>query len=156
MELFLCFLKWGLVAGAAALALHLLRPILDRRCRAQWRYWTWLVLACALLLGPGMERVLAASAVPAPPVVIQVPRADIRWQADREAGVRLQVLPSGAAREESGGDGAAPESTFTRTLPIGTLLPVLWLAGGGLFLLRRLLGTFLLCRRTRRAAQASP
>ena len=37
MELFLCVLKWGLVVGAAALILRLLRPVLDRRYRARWR-----------------------------------------------------------------------------------------------------------------------
>ena len=30
MELFLCVLKWGLVVGAAALILRLLRPVLGK------------------------------------------------------------------------------------------------------------------------------
>ena len=44
--------KWGLVIGAAALALAPLRPRLDRRYRARWRYWLWMVLAALLLLAP--------------------------------------------------------------------------------------------------------
>ena len=157
MELFLCVLKWGLVVGAAALILRLLRPVLDRRYRARWRTWTWLILACALILGPGAERLLAARPVfSTPPVVIQVPQMDVQWQADRDAGVRLRVLPSGAPQSAPAspaagpGDAAVPRTASAKTLPIETLFPAVWLAGAALFLLWRLLGTLLFCRRARR------
>ena len=157
MELFLCVLKWGLVVGAAALILRLLRPVLDRRYRARWRTWTWLILACALILGPGAERLLAARPIfSTPPVVIQVPQMDVQWQADRDAGVRLRVLPSGAPQSAPAspaagpGDAAVPRPASAKTLPIETLFPAVWLAGAALFLLWRLLGTLLFCRRARR------
>ena len=69
--------KWGLVIGAAALALALLRPRLDRRYRARWRYWLWMVLAALLLLAPLPWSSLlpeAAEEAMAPAVVLEVPR----------------------------------------------------------------------------------
>jgi len=118
-------LKWGLVVGAAALILRLLRPVLDRRYRARWRTWTWLILACALILGPGAERLLAARPVfSTPPVVIQVPQMDVQWQADRDAGVRLPGPPSGPPPSappppgwEGGGPGGGPPFGRCRRKP---------------------------------------
>ena len=45
MELLLDILKWSAIVGAAALALTLLKPLLDRRYSAKWRYGVWLVMA---------------------------------------------------------------------------------------------------------------
>ena len=52
MEMLLDVLKWSGLAGAAALALTLLKPLLDRRYSARWRYWVWLALAALLLAAP--------------------------------------------------------------------------------------------------------
>ena len=52
MELLLDTVKWSAVVGAAALVLTALKPALDRRYSARWRYWVWLVMAALLLLAP--------------------------------------------------------------------------------------------------------
>ena len=45
MDLLLDTVKWSAVVGAAALVLTALKPALDRRYSARWRYWVWLVMA---------------------------------------------------------------------------------------------------------------
>ena len=70
MEMLLDVLKWSAVAGAAALALTLLKPLLDRRYSAWWRYWVWLALAALLLAAPVQWETLLPRVEAAPPVVI--------------------------------------------------------------------------------------
>ena len=52
MELLLRIAKWSILAGSLTLLLLALKGPLDRRYRAKWRYWLWLVLAAALVLSP--------------------------------------------------------------------------------------------------------
>ena len=121
MDLFLSVLKWSLAAGLTALALCLLRPVLNRRYWARWRYWIWLFLSFALILGPGAYHLLAAqSAAAVPAMVIRTLQMSLQRQSDWETGSCPQILLA------------------------------LWLAGAALFLLWRLLGTLLFCRRARR------
>ena len=51
MEILLDVVTWSAAVGAAALALTLLKPVLDRRYSARWRYWVWLVLSALLQIG---------------------------------------------------------------------------------------------------------
>ena len=102
--------KWGLVIGAAALALALLRPRLDRRYRARWRYWLWMVLAALLLLAPLPWSSLlpeAAEEAMAPAVVLEVPpdpgTNDIH-RGRRPCGYRRHGPPR--PRPNGGGSGA--------------------------------------------------
>ena len=88
MEMLLDVLKWSGLAGAAALALTLLKPLLDRRYSARWRYWVWLALAALLLAAPVQWEALLPRVEAAPPVVIQVPRMELRFS--REEGIALQ------------------------------------------------------------------
>lgn len=142
MEMLLDTLKWSIAVGAAALALTLLKPVLDRRYSARWRYWVWLALAALLLLAPVQWERLAprtAAALPAaqPPVVIEVPRMEL--SVSREEGVALR-------RPAAQGTARIPASRA----PLERVLPQVWLAGAALCALCRLLGTALFLRRARR------
>ena len=70
MELLLDILKWSVIVGAAALALTLLKPLLDKRYSAKWRYGVWLVMAAFLLLAPVRWDVLLPETPVTPPVVL--------------------------------------------------------------------------------------
>ena len=151
MEMLLDVLKWSGLAGAAALALTLLKPLLDRRYSARWRYWVWLALAALLLAAPVQWEALLPRVEAAPPVVIQVPRMELRFS--REEGIALQrptesapARPSNPAPRPEGD--AAPQGA--RSWSLDRILPVLWLAGAAVYAVYRLLGTALLVRRARR------
>lgn len=151
MEMLLDVLKWSGLAGAAALALTLLKPLLDRRYSARWRYWVWLALAALLLAAPVQWEALLPRVEAAPPVVIQVPRMELRFS--REEGVALQrpaesapARPSNPAPRPEGD--AAPQGA--RSWSLDRILPVLWLAGAAVYAVYRLLGTALFVRRARR------
>ena len=103
MEILLDTLKWSAVVGAAALLMTALKPLLDRRYSPKWRYGAWLVLAVLLLAAPVQwERLLPRTEIAPPPVVIEVPQAEVSLS--REEGVRLQ-RPAGTAAPRS-----SPES----------------------------------------------
>lgn len=140
MELLLDTLKWSGAVGAAALVLTALKPALDRRYSARWRYWAWLAMAVLLLLAPIQWEKLAprtSALSPAePPVVIQVPRMELA--VSREEGLAL--------RRSAPAPGGAP----VRRAALETVLPRLWLAGAAAWGLWRLLGTALFLRRARR------
>ena len=142
MEILLDVVTWSAAVGAAALALTLLKPVLDRRYSARWRYWVWLVLSALLLLA------LLPAAEARPPVIIAVPSMELH--VSRDEGVRLQ-RPAAAP---SARPAAAPAQPG-RTLPLDTLLPALWLAGAAVYVLRRLAGTLLLLRRAGRWGRAA-
>ena len=148
MEILLDVVTWSAAVGAAALALTLLKPVLDRRYSARWRYWVWLVLSALLLLAPVQWEKLLPAAEARPPVVIAVPSMELH--VSRDEGVRLQ-RPAAAP---SARPAAAPAQPG-RTLPLDTLLPALWLAGAAVYVLRRLAGTLLLLRRARRWGRAA-
>ena len=141
MEIFLDTLKWSVIVGVLALALALLRPALEKRYEARWRYWAWLVMAILLLLAPVQwERLVpgpAALPEARPPVVIEVPRMEL--SISREEGLALRRSGSAALP-------AAP----ARRAPLETALPNIWLAGAAVWALWRVLGTVLFLRRTRR------
>lgn len=148
MEILLDVIKWSAAVGAAALMMTLLKPALDRRYSAKWRYWVWLLLSALLLLAPVQWEELLPAAEATPPVVIAVPSMELH--VSREDGVRLQrpaavppVRPAAAPVQPS------------RTLPLDTLLPALWLAGAAVYVLRRLVGTLLLLHRAGRWGRAA-
>lgn len=169
MEILLDTLKWSLMVGAAALALTVLKPALDQRYRPQWRYWTWLVLGCLLLLAPiQWERLIPAAESTPPLVVIDVPyrqvtvgdMTGVRAQAYRDGEDPEQVLPpnrgeislfSSSSREEL----ETAYRTVGVTIRLETILTALWLAGAALFLLYHLVGTAWFGRRARRWSQAA-
>lgn len=145
MELLLHLLKWSMIVGAAALAMTLLKPLLDRRYSAKWRYGAWLVMAVFLLLAP-MRWEDAAPQVPvAPAVVIEVPQVEV--SVSREDGVSFQ-------RPETAGLPAASvpaaSAVKSKTFPLEELLTTLWVTGGALFLLYYTLGTWFFTRRAKR------
>ena len=137
MELLLNTVKWGLAAGAAALALTALKPLLDRRYSPRWRYGVWLVMALLLLLAPMQPQLFPQQEAIEPPVRIEVPRMEL--SISREEGVRLQRETEAAPRPTAPRPGtAAPR----RTLELDRVLPALWGLGAALFALYHLLGTW--------------
>ena len=145
MELLLHLLKWSMIVGAAALALTLLKPLLDRRYSAKWRYGAWLVMAVFLLLAP-MRWENAAPQVPvAPAVVIEVPQVEV--SVSREDGVSFQRPKTAGLPAASVPAASAVKS---KTFPLEELLITLWVTGGALFLLYYALGTWFFTRRARR------
>lgn len=141
MEVLLNTLKWSLAVGGAALVLTLLRPLLDRRYSAKWRYGAWLAMAVLLLLAPAVS--LLPPAAVEPPVVIEAPRVEV--SVSRQSGLTLAApRPAAGPRSpESGGDRPA-------AFPLERGLAALWLSGAALFLLYYLAGTWRFTRRARR------
>lgn len=161
MDYLLSTLKWSAVVGAAALALRLFKPLLDRRYRPRWRYWVWLALAAALLLAPvRWERLLPAAEAVTPPVIVEVPRRAV--QVSRSGGVAVvdqpdHALPEpAAAAPEPGGEAAIPAAAPAGgvTVPAETVLTALWLAGITCFALYHIIGTAWFARRARRWGRA--
>ena len=150
MELLLGVLKWSMIAGTAALALTLLKPLLDKRYSAKWRYGAWLVMAALLLLSPVRWGKLVPQVPVAPAVVIEVPKVEV--SVSRQDGVSFQ-RPAGTERPSAAGSGAAAApkpAARARTFPMEELLTTLWLTGAALFLLYHGLGTWYFTRRARR------
>lgn len=148
MEQMLDVLKWSVIVGGAAALLTLLKPLLDRRYSPRWRYGVWLVMAVLLLLAPvRWERLVPRLPAAQPPVVIQVPQVEL--SVSREEGVTLQrPAPQPPVFQGAAGDLQTPAAG--RRLPLEELLPLVWLAGGVVYALYRLLGTALFVRRARR------
>ena len=144
MELLLDTLKWSAAVGAAALVLTLLKPLLDRRYSANWRYGVWLALSVMLLLAPMRWEALLPRTPVEPPVVVDVPRVSVDLQL--RDGVAVTVLPAGAPSLPAGTGGRGTREP----LPLEAVLGTLWLAGAGLFLLYHLAGTRRFLRRARR------
>lgn len=146
MEGLLNLLKWSVIVGAAALLLTLLKPLLDRRYSAKWRWGAWLVMAVFLLLAPVRWENLTPRAAAAPPVVIEVPRVEV--SVSRQEGISFQ-RPEGAALPDVKPGGARPQ-VRNRTFPLEELLFTLWITGAALFLMYHALGTWYFARRARR------
>lgn len=142
MEIFLDTLKWSIIVGVLALALALLRPALEKRYEARWRYWAWLVLAALALLAPVQwEKLLPVPDANAP-VVIDVPEMEVQViQGERPS---LALRPAYAAPPV----GTEPEAW--RTWQLAEVLPKLWLGGAGVFALYTLAGTWLFRHKARR------
>ena len=149
MEILLNTLKWSGAVGGAALALTALKPLLDRRYSAKWRYGAWLALAALLLLAPVPWDALLPETPVEPPVLIQAPRVEV--SVSRQSGLSLEVRrPAGTPPRpvESGENGPA-------VFPLETVLTALWLSGGALFLLYHLAGTWRFTRRARRWSRSA-
>lgn len=145
MELIWDILKWSAIIGGLALILTLLKPLLDRRYSAKWRYGAWLAMAVFLLLAPVQWEALMPQAPVSPPVVIEVPQVEV--SVSRREGVSFQRP---AAKPASPVRRPAQPAAKTRVLPLDTVLTCVWAAGTALFLLYHLTGTWLLNRRARR------
>lgn len=147
MEGLLNLLKWSVIVGAAALLLTLLKPLLDRRYSAKWRWGAWLVMAVFLLLAPVQWENFAPRAAAAPPVVIEVPKVEV--SVSRQEGISFQ-RPDGAAALPDVKPIEAQPQVRNRTFPLEELLFTLWITGAALFLLYHGLGTWYFSRRARR------
>ena len=142
MELLLNTIKWGLVTGAAALLLTVIKPLLDKWYSPRWRYGVWLVMALLLLLAPIQPLLLPRQEVIEPPVQISVPRLELA--VSREEGVSLQRPAEDNAAARTGvlpvQDADAPASR--RTFDMNRILPAMWALGAAAFALYHLLGTW--------------
>ncbi|MBD5160842.1 MAG: M56 family metallopeptidase [Oscillibacter sp.] len=146
MELLLDTLKWSVIVGAAALALTLLKPLLDKRYSAKWRYGVWLAMAAFLLLAPIRWEALAPEEAVTPPVVIEVPEMEV--SVSRQEGLSLR-RPAAAAASRPGGT-AVPAAKSAAVFPLEKVLAGMWLTGMGLFFVYHLFGTWYFNRRARR------
>lgn len=144
MELLLDILKWSVIVGTAALALTLLKPLLDKRYSAKWRYGVWLAMAAFLLLAPVRWEALVPEAPVTPPVVIEVPQLEV--SVSRQEGLSIQ-RPAVVPMARPAGTAAAKK---TAVFPLDRMLTGLWLAGMGAFLAYHLLGTWYFNRRAKR------
>ena len=144
MELLLVILKWSVIVGTAALALTLLKPLLDKRYSAKWRYGVWLAMAAFLLLAPVRWEALVPEAPVTPPVVIEVPQLEV--SVSRQEGLSIQ-RPAVVPMARPAGTAAAKK---TAVFPLDRMLTGLWLAGMGAFLAYHLLGTWYFNRRAKR------
>ena len=150
MELLLDVLKWSVIVGAAALALTLLKPLLDKRYSAKWRYGVWLVMAVFLLLAPVQWETLVPETPVTPPVVIEVPQMEV--SVGRQEGLSIQrpaVTP--VARTV----GTAASEKKPAVIPLDRILTGLWLVGMGLFFVYYLFGTWYFNRKARRWSQCA-
>ena len=149
MELLLDTLKWSVIVGTAALALTLLKPLLDKRYSAKWRYSVWLVMAAFLLLAPVQWEALKPeeSAALTPPVVIEVPRVEV--SVSRQEGISFQ-WPAVSAAVPASSRPTGTSAAKKAAVPLEKILTGLWLAGMGLFFLYHLAGTWTFNRRARR------
>ena len=148
MEQFWDILKWSAITGALALLLTLLKPLLDKRYSAKWRYAAWLAMAALLLLAPLPWEIVVPQAPVPPPVVIEVPKVEVSVSRQdglsfqRPAPARTTARPSAPASQRS--------AAQTKSFPLEKALAALWLAGTAAFLLYHGLGTLLFLRRGRR------
>ena len=145
--------KWGLVIGAAALVLAPLRPRLNRRYRARWRYWLWMVLAALLLLAPLPWSSLlpeAAEEAMAPAVVLEVPRTlgpTISTEDAAPVDTGGAALPAPAPTVEAA-EPVEPETVLQEAdrslpaIPWDLALPGLWLAAAAGLLGWHLMGSW--------------
>ena len=152
MNMLLDTLKWSVIIGAAARALTLLKPLLDRRYSPKWRYGVWLAMAAMLLLAPALGALPEERAAALPPaVVIEVPQMELR--VSREEGLSLRRPGTGAPQAERGAGALSPAQAGPetgRSLDLDVLLPGLWLLGAAVFALYRLAGTLIFRRRALR------
>ena len=150
MELLLDVLKWSVIVGAAALALTRLKPLLDKRYSAKWRYGVWLVMAVFLLLAPVQWETLVPEAPVTPPVVIEVPQMEV--SVSRQEGLSIQ-RPAVTPAVRPVGTVAAEKKPAV--IPLDKILTGLWLAGMGLFFVYHLFGTWYFNRKARRWSQCA-
>lgn len=150
MELLLDVLKWSVIVGAAALVLTLLKPLLDKRYSAKWRYGVWLVMAVFLLLAPVQWGALVPEAPVTPPVVIEVPQMEV--SVSRQEGLSIQ-RPAVTPVARPAGTVAAEKKPAV--IPLDKILTSLWLAGMGLFFVYYLFGTWYFNRKARRWSQCA-
>ena len=146
MEFLLGMLKWSAVVGAAALILTLLKPLLDRRYSAKWRYGAWLAMAAFLLLAPARWESLLPRAQAEPPVVIEVPRVEVSFSP--QEGVSFQRPAASPVLPSRPGGAEAPARA--KAFPLEKLLLAVWLDGMALFFGWYLVGTWRLIRRAKR------
>lgn len=116
MEMLMNTLKWSMIAGAAALLLTCLRPLLDERYSPGWRYWTWLALAALMLLAPVRWEGFLPAAAHAPALVIGLPPTDevlpVLWLSGAAMFLLYRLLGTLLLQWWAGRRGRAPgEST---------------------------------------------
>ena len=148
MEILLNTLKWSAAVGGAALVLTALKPLLDKRYSARWRYGAWLAMAVLLLLAPFPWEDLLPQTSVAPPVVIEAPRVEV--SVSRRSGLTLTARqPAGKPRP------AVPGGEEPAVFPLERGLAALWLSGAALFLSYHLAGTWRFTRKARRWSRAA-
>ncbi len=148
--------------AAVIAALLLLKPLVNRRYTARWRYWVWLAVAARLLLPFNLS--LAAApvhlAAPMEQTVALPARVWAGKSSGTAAGSAASAAQNGAQTGPASGEAAvsnstgeaaaAPSGTDGQSLTLAGLLFRIYLAGGAFFLLWQLMSRRRFSRYARR------
>lgn len=160
MEVLLNLLKASVIVGCVVVALILLKPVLNRRYHAKWKYYVWLALALILLspLVP-LETDWLGAVEERAPIQIQVPQVEVTYAPGegmvvQEAAPPSTAMTSAATTPTVPGSAAADQETQreteNRTMSVDAIFLWLWATGAVLFLTYHVLGTLVFYHRCRR------
>ena len=145
-------LEISLALSALIALLLLARPLLQKRYRAKWAYWAWLLLALRLAVpfNPSLPR---------PPVQVPESTAAFYWQAGTRQPLKVLDAESAPYPGETGRPAGHPEqhgqpeqaaAPLRPILTLPQLAALLWAAGGLGLLARHLIAYARFRRRIRR------
>jgi bla regulator protein BlaR1 len=128
-----------LITSGVIAILLLLLPFLRRHYTARWRSWVWLLVAVRLLIpfNPSLPQAPIQLAAPAQHVTVNVPVRE------------TTVLPPQMGNPVSS-PVATPVPVTRATVPLTTILSLVWILGIAAFLLYHFMGYFLFRRAVRR------
>jgi len=138
-RIFSDIIEVALITSGVIAILLLLLPFLRRHYTARWRSWVWLLVAVRLLIpfNPSLPQAPIQLAAPAQHVTVNVPARE------------TTVLPPQMGNPVSS-PVATPVPVMRATVPLTTILSLVWILGIAAFLLYHFMGYFLFRRAVRR------
>ena len=138
-RIFSDIIEVALITSGVIAILLLLLPFLRRHYTARWRSWVWLLVAVRLLIpfNPSLPQAPIQLAAPAQHVTVNVPARE------------TTVLPPQMGNPVSS-PVATPVPVTRATVPLTTILSLVWILGIAAFLLYHFMGYFLFRRAVRR------
>jgi beta-lactamase regulating signal transducer with metallopeptidase domain len=138
-RIFSDIIEVALITSGVIAILLLLLPFLRRHYTARWRSWVWLLVAVRLLIpyNPSLPQAPIQLAAPAQHVTVNVPARE------------TTVLPPQMGNPVSS-PVATPVPVTRATVPLTTILSLVWILGIAAFLLYYFMGYFLFRRAVRR------
>jgi len=138
-RIFSDIIEVALITSGVIAILLLLLPFLRRHYTARWRSWVWLLVAVRLLIpfNPSLPQAPIQLAAPAQHVTVNVPARE------------TTVLPPQMGNPVSS-PVATPVPVTRATVPLTTILSLVWILGIAALLLYHFMGYFLFRRAVRR------